>query len=166
MAQIPIQKRPNDLFVSYGHADRARVDPIVDWLQRSAGLKIWYDAASGDASKRTTSLLANAIQSARGSIFFLSSNWKASTWCEDEHEFALTERRSNDGYLLVAIRIDDLELPPWFRIANVLDFRQLDARAAAGLLRSMVPHSPDRFDNDHWCRCDESQQRLQMLHLP
>jgi hypothetical protein len=148
MAQVPIQKRPYHLFVSYGHADRARIDPIVDWLSRSAGLKIWYDPVSGDASKRTTALLTEAIQSARGALFFLSSNWKASTWCQDEHECALTERREDDAYLLVAIQIDDLEIPPWFKIANVLDFRQFDARSAANLLRSMVPHPPVRVDNE------------------
>jgi TIR domain len=148
MAQVSIQKRPNDLFVSYGHADKTIVDPIVEWLRRSAGLKIWYDAASGDGSKRTTTLLADAIQSARGSLFFLSSNWRSSTWCGDEHEFALTERRSNDAYLLVAVQIDGLEIPPWFKIANVLDFRQFDARSAADLLRSMNPNPPVRVDND------------------
>ena len=147
MAAVPLQKRPNDLFVSYGHADKARVDPIVNWLRHEVGLKIWYDALSGNAAERTSSLLANAIQSARGALFFLSQNWSASTWCEDEHEFALTERRSNNAYSVVAVQIDDLELPQWFKIANVLDFRQLDPRSAAALLRSMVPNPPSRLDN-------------------
>ena len=148
MARLPIQKRPNDLFVSYGHADRNLVDPLVDWLRRSAGLKVWYDAASGDASKRTTALLADAMQSARGALFVLSSNWNASTWCQDEHEFALTERRTDDTYLLLAIQIGDIEIPPWFRIANVLDFRHFDAQSAASLLRSMTPGPPVRYDNE------------------
>jgi len=80
MAAVPLQKRPNDLFVSYGHADKARVDPIVNWLRHDVGLKVWYDALSGNAAERTSSLLANAIQSARGALFFLSQNWQASTW--------------------------------------------------------------------------------------
>ena len=172
MPPIPFQKRPNDLFVSYGHTDKMRVDPNVGWLQHSAGLKIWFDAVSGDASKRTTTLLANAIESARGSLFILSSNWKASTWCGDEHEFALTERRSNDAYLLVAIQIDDLDIPPWFKIANVLDFRQFDARSAAHLLRSLIPNPPARLDNHQdiyfagpWSRpSSASKQTLCSLH--
>ena len=78
MSTIPLQKRPNDLFVSYGRADKAHVDPIVDWLRGAAGLRIWYDAVSGDASKRNTELLAAAIQSSRGAVFFLSPNWQDS----------------------------------------------------------------------------------------
>jgi hypothetical protein len=143
---MPLQKRPNDLFVSYGHSDRDRVDPIIEWLKRHVGLKVWYDAASGDASKRTTTLLSNAIQASRGAIFFLSSGWVSSTWCNDEHELALTERRNDNGFLLLAVRLDDCELPPWFTIANVLDFRNFQSRACADLLRSLSPNPPLRFD--------------------
>jgi hypothetical protein len=146
MAQTPIHKRKYDLFVSYGHADRERVNPIVDWLRRSAGLEIWSDTLSGDASKRTTQLLTNGIQSARGALFFLSSSWKNSTWCKDEHELALTERRSNDDYLVVAVQLDDLDIPPWFTTSNVLDFREFHVRSGADLLRSMFPDP--RLDND------------------
>jgi TIR domain len=144
---LPIQKRPNDLFVSYSHVDQALVNPLVDWLQRSAGLRVWYDARSGDASKRTTQLLADAIQSARGSLFALSSNWEASTWCKDEHEFALTERREQDAYSVLAIQLNDMKFPAWFRIANVIDCRRFDAESASDLLRSMQPDAPVRYDN-------------------
>ncbi len=53
MAAVPLQKRPNDFFVSYGHADKARVDPIVHWLRHEVGLKMWNDALSGNAAERT-----------------------------------------------------------------------------------------------------------------
>jgi hypothetical protein len=143
---IPLQKRPHDLFVSYGHADRDRVDPIVEWLKRHVGLKVWYDTTSGDASKRTTALLSNAIQASRGAIFCLSSGWVGSTWCSDEHEFALTERRNDDEFLVLAVQLDDCELPPWFKIANVLDFRNFQSPTCADLLRSLSPNSPSRLD--------------------
>jgi len=144
---IPLQKRANDLFVSYGHADAPVIDPIVGWLKRWAGLQVWYDKTSGDASKRSSRLLAEGLQSARGSVFCLSRNWTASTWCEDEHDVALTERRENDAYLVLGLRFDDVEIPPWFKVANVLDFRRFDLPAAAGLLRSLSPNAPTRVDN-------------------
>lgn len=173
MSAIPIQKRPNDLFVSYGRADKARVDPIVDWLRGAAGLRIWYDALAGDASKRSTELLTGAIQSSRGAVFFLSPNWQDSTWCRDEHEFALTERRNSNAYLLIGVRVDDLEIPPWFKISNVLDFRQFDARSATEFLRSLVPDPPVRVDNDQdvyfagpWSRPSAAAKAtLRSLHL-
>lgn len=109
----PLQKRPNDLFISYGHADRAVVGPIVDWLARSAGLKLWHDAGSGSAAQRTTDLLSRGIESARGAIFFLSPSWVASTWCKDEHEVALIQRRTNDQFFVLAGRVADVDVPVW-----------------------------------------------------
>jgi hypothetical protein len=144
---VPLQKRANDLFVSYGHADQPLVTPLVEWLRRVAGCKVWYDAWDGDASKRTTMLLSNAVQSARGALFVLSPNWTRSTWCTDEHELALNERRTDDGFLVLAVRVADLDLPSWFKIANVVDFRQFAPSSAAELLRSMNPNPPSRLDN-------------------
>jgi TIR domain-containing protein len=148
MAAVPLQKRTDDLFASYGHADKSLVDPIVDWLRKSAGLKVWYDAVSGDASKRSTELLANGIQSSRGAVFFLWPSWQSSAWCKDEHELALTERRENESYLLVALRILDFDIPAWFKTANILDFRKFDERSAAELLRSLSPDPSGRMDNE------------------
>jgi hypothetical protein len=148
MAAIPLQKRPYDLFISYGHADKPLVDPIVDWLRRFVGLEIWYDATGGDASKRSTELLANAIQSARGCLFFLSTNWLASTWCRDEHEAALVERRGDEAFLVVAVQIGKLDIPAFFKTANVLNFIEFNVRSAAELLRSLVPDPPLRLDNE------------------
>ena len=146
MADIPLQKRPYDLFVSYGHADKGLVDPVVDLFSRDIGLNVWYDASSGDASKRTSVLLSNAIGASRGAMFFLSEAWLASSWCQDEHDTALTERREDDQFLILAARIDDCELPKWFKIANVLDFRAPTAAEIAGLLRSLSPNPPSRLD--------------------
>ena len=147
MATIPFQKRTCDLFVSYGHADGQLIDPIVAWLRRAAGLEIWYDATSGDASQRSSELLAGAIRKAKGCLFFLSPNWQDSSWCKDEHEFALTEKRSNDSFALLAVRIVDMDIPSWFQTANVLDFREFNARSAAQLLRSIAPERASRLDN-------------------
>jgi len=144
----PLQKRANDLFVSYGHADRTIVSPVVDWLRKSAGLRLWYDATSGSAAQRTTDLLSRGIESARGALFFISPNWGASTWCRDEHEVALTERRANDEFIVIAARIENAEIPTWFQTSQVLDFQNFDMLSAANLLRSLTPNPPLRLDND------------------
>jgi hypothetical protein len=142
MLKVPLQKRPNDLFVSYAHSDSSVVERIASWLHRSAGLNVWCDATSGDASKRTTELLADAIGLSRGSLFVLSSNWRSSSWCKDEHEYSLTQKRENDAFMVLAIRLDDAEIPEWFKISNVVDFRIFDGHSAADLLRSMVADGP------------------------
>jgi len=122
------------------------VDPIVKWLKHHVGLNVWYDATTGDASKLTTELLAEAITSSRGAIFFLSSAWLESTWTRSELNLALTERRKDDAFLVLAVRVDDCDLPPWFEIAEVLDFRDLESQSCARLLRSLSPNPPTRFD--------------------
>jgi hypothetical protein len=144
----PLQKRANDLFVSYGHADRTIVNPVADWLRKSAGLRLWYDTSSGSAAQRTTDLLSRGIESARGALFFISPNWGASTWCRDEHEVALTERRANDEFIVIAARIANVEIPTWFQTSQVLDFQKFDMLSAAALLRSLTPNPPLRLDND------------------
>jgi hypothetical protein len=144
----PLQKRPNDLFISYGHADRAVVEPIVDWLDNSAGLELWHDASSGNAAARTTDLLSRGIESARGAFFFLSPDWAASTWCKDEHEVALVQRRTNDEFLVLAGQVADVEIPVRPQASQVLDLRKFDLPAAAALLRSLSPNRPQRLDND------------------
>jgi hypothetical protein len=144
----PLQKRANDLFISYGHADQEIVQPIVNWLRKSAGLRLWYDASSGSAAERTTDLLSRGIESARGALFFISPNWSSSTWCTDEREVALTERRANDEFIIIAALIANAEIPTWFKTAEVLDLQEFDALSAAALLRSLTPIPPLRLDND------------------
>jgi TIR domain-containing protein len=144
----PLPIRANDLFISYGHADWEAVKPVLDWLDKSAGLKLWYDTRSGSAAQRTTDVLSRGIASARGALFFISPNWGASAWCRDEHEVALTERRRNEEYIVVAGQIAGTEVPAWFQTAQVLDFGQFDLAAASALLRSLTPHPPLRVDND------------------
>jgi TIR domain len=147
VASIPLQKRPNDLFVSYGHADRDLVAPVVDWLVRSAGFKVWYDTSSGTAARRSPDLLGSGIESARGALFFVSPNWGASTWCRDEHAVALNERRRHSDFFVLAAQISDGEIPTWFATAQVLDLRTFDAASGAALLRSLAPNPPLRLDN-------------------
>ena len=145
---IPLQKRPYDLFVSYSHADADRVEPVVEWLTRFAGLKVWYDTSSGSAAQRTSDLLGGGIESARGALFLLSPDWTGSTWCRDEHEVALSERRAHPDFFVVAATISDVQVPTWFRAAQVLDLRTLDTTTAAALLRSLVADPSVRVDSE------------------
>lgn len=149
MSSVPLHKRPKDIFISYSRNDYELVFPIVDWLEGKVGLKIWMDRKSGYASTRTTDDLSKGILESRGVIFFLSSNWKSSTWCTDEHEFALTERRNNNEFLVMAVQLEDCDLPSWFKISHVLDFRKFQSRTSAALLRSLSPNPPSRFDANY-----------------
>jgi len=147
MAGIKLQKRRDDFFVSYGHADAVRVAPLIDFLKRTCGLSVWFDGTQGNASVRSSKLLSDAIGNARGALFCVSEAWKRSTWCGDEFEVALTQRREYDGFEIVAIQLDDVEPPAWFKVAEIIDMRQPGARAIGRLLKSLGSDPPHRFDN-------------------
>jgi hypothetical protein len=146
LSDIRLQKRRNDFFVSYGHGDLASVVPLVNLLKRVCGMQIWFDGTEGNAALRSSELLAEAIGNSRGSMFCLSEAWKRSTWCKNEYEVSLSEQRQHDGFEIVSLRLDDVEAPDWFKVAEIVDLRQVAARSIARLLRSLS-YTPHRFDN-------------------
>ncbi len=147
MTDIKLQKRGNDFFVSYGHGDLSRVTPAVNWLRRTCGLQIWFDGVEGNAAMRSSELLELAIGNSRGALFFLSENWKKSSWCRDEYEYALVQRRAHKGFELVVLRLDDSELPGWCQVAETIDFKDPQPPVMAKVLRSLSSDVPHRFDN-------------------
>jgi hypothetical protein len=147
MAGIKLQKRENDFFLSYGHDDRDRVLTLVNLLKRVCGLRIWFDDADGNASVRSSELLAGAIGKARGALFCVSESWKRSSWCKNEYEASLAEQRMHQSFEVVCLRLDDAEPPGWFNVAEIIDMRQWGPPAVARLLRSLASDVPHRFDN-------------------
>jgi TIR domain len=147
MPGIKLQKRDFDFFVSYGHSDAARVAPVVNLLKRVCGLEVWFDGTRGNAAQRSTELLAGAIGNSRGALFCLSKSWKQSSWCKNEHEFSRFQERAHDGFVIVCVRLEEVEPPDWFTVAEILDLRELNAAAVAQLLRSLTSDVPHRYDN-------------------
>lgn len=147
MAGIKLQKREYDFFISYGHADLARVTSLVDLLKRVCGLSVWFDTVEGNASKRSSELLAGAIGNARGALFCVSEAWKGSSWCKNEYEVSLSEQRMHESFEVVCLRLDDVDPPGWFNVAEIIDLRQPGPPAIARLLCSMASDVPHRFDN-------------------
>jgi TIR domain len=147
MTAIKLQKRDNDFFVSYGHSDLGRVQPLVDLLRRTCGLKVWFDEAEGNAATRSSELLAGAIGNARAALFCVSEAWKRSSWCKDEYDVSLSERRMNSGFDIICLRLDDVDPPTWFNVAEIIDLRESTPPVIARLLRSLASDVPRRFDN-------------------
>jgi hypothetical protein len=147
MVGIKLQKRKDDFFVSYGHADVMRVAPLVDFLKRTCGLSVWFDGVEGNASVRSSKLLSGAIGNSRGALFCVSETWKRSTWCEGEFEVALTQQREFDGFEIVAIQLDNVDPPDWLKVSEIIDMRQPNGKAIGRLLKSLGSDPPHRFDN-------------------
>jgi hypothetical protein len=139
MSGLPYNKRSNDVFVSYSHADGAIVETLVRWLRDMAGLRVWWDASRVLAGDRLAAALPTGLASARAALFCVSRSWNASTWCEDEYNAALQERRTDRRYRVIALRLDDCQVPTFLANARYLEMRQLEPDIGAALLQALVP---------------------------
>ena len=128
MSSLPYNKRPDDVFVSYSHADGARVETLVKWLRDVAGLRVWWDASRLVAGDRLAAALPQGLANARAALFCVSRSWSESTWCEDEYNAALQERRTDRRYRVITLRLDDSQVPSTFlanaRYLEMQTFRQ------------------------------------------
>ena len=147
MDVIKLQKRSNDLFVSYGGSDLERVRQLVDLLKHKCVLSVWFDGLEGNAAVRSSELIAGAIGNSRGALFCLSEAWIESTWCRIEHEASRREQREQRGFEIICLRLDDVKPPNWFNVAEIVDMREISPAAIARLLRSLSSDVPHRFDN-------------------
>ena len=141
------QKRDHDLFLSYGHANVARVEPIVRLLTKKAGLKVWFDAEMGNAATRSAEMLSDGIERSRAAMFLLSEGWTRSSWCKGEYNKSLVEQRAEEEFAIVAARLDEIETPGWFEIAEIVNLREISPRAVARILSSLGGSKPRRVDN-------------------
>jgi hypothetical protein len=139
MTSLPYNKRPYDVFVSYSHADGALVEPLVRWLRDMAGLRVWWDSTGLVAGDRLSTALPAGISSSRSALFCVSRNWQASTWCEEEYNAALQERRADRRYRMIALRLDDCQVPTFLANARYLEMQKLEVNAVATLLEALVP---------------------------
>jgi hypothetical protein len=137
MIDDPFNKRPCDLFVSYSHADAEQVRPIVNWLQK-AGLKVWWDSRNLPLGDRLAAALPDGLLRSRAAVFFVSANWIDSTWCEEEYNTALQQRRADRRYRTIALQLDDCAVPSFPANSRFLKMRAFDVAAATTLLQALA----------------------------
>jgi TIR domain-containing protein len=156
-------ERNYDLFVSYSHADFETVKPVVSWLEK-AGLKVWWDSKKLLPGARLASALPDGLKNARAALFFVSQSWVSSTWCEDEFNAALKQRRADRRYQTITLHLDKCKVPDFLDSARYLEMPAFDLAMAALLLQALVPEPPpwvhgkrDIYLSRSW-RPDESDQ--------
>ena len=82
--------------------------------------------------------MPNGLSNARAALFFVSTNWVTSSWCEDEYNAALQERRADRRYLTIALHIDNCRVPTFLANSRFLEMRAFDAAMASILLQALV----------------------------
>lgn len=92
------------IFVSYAHADKAVVLPMIEALDE-AGYRVWYDAGI-EVGSSFPDYIANRLHDCACLIPFISRSSLASDWCRHEIEYALEQ-----GKPILPVYLEDVELP-------------------------------------------------------
>jgi hypothetical protein len=91
------------------------------------------------------SALPAGLSDARAALFFVSETWVGSTWCEDEYNAALQQRRKDRRYRMIGVHIDQCKVPDFLANSRFLELSTFKASTAAILLRAMAPDPPRWF---------------------
>ena len=117
-----VSKRPI-LFISYAHADRDRITPLIEALTE-AGQQVWWDALieGGEVFANT---IESALDLADAVVVAWSSHSVTSDWVRDE------ATHGRDRGRLVPISLDGTLPPLGFRQYHSIDFAQWHGSAPA-----------------------------------
>lgn len=92
------------VFVSYAHADRDRVLPVIASLQM-AGFRVWFDEGIL-GGEDWADAIGRALKGCAAFVSFLSRVAAASSGCRDEVTMAL-----NRGKRVIVVHLEDTDLP-------------------------------------------------------
>jgi len=126
-----------DIFISYAHVDRDKVERIAAALE-AAGHSVWWDRnilSGAEFSKD----IQKALEEARVAVVCWSRASVESNWVKDEANFAIREGKLLSGSL------DGTEPPLGFRQYQCTDLMELDAGVAdlkAAIARRFDPDAP------------------------
>ncbi|MEM7424554.1 MAG: toll/interleukin-1 receptor domain-containing protein [Pseudomonadota bacterium] len=144
------QKRSWDLFLSYSHSNVEQVQPMAKWLSETAGLNVWWDQDGLFGGDRLASGLTRAMEDSRAAVFCVSEDWTNSSWCEDEFNVALQERRSDPRFRIVAMQLDEASVPKFLSNTPVIRAFNFETEAAIAILQGLVsdpaPTVSSRYD--------------------
>ena len=113
------------VFVSYSHADKKMVLPLVERLERDTGVQFWIDREGIESAAQFEEVIIRAIDQAEVVLFMLSDNSQQSKWTKDEISYA-----KNTGKRVVPIVLHGGGLEGWFLFKfgriNYIDASQND----------------------------------------
>lgn len=110
MPKKPIAYRGSEpfVFVSYAHADKELVDPLISGLQER-GLRVWFDDGL-DVGDIWEEVLADHVEQCSAMLCLVSSRFTDSNNCLDEIYYAKEKKRE-----LLILHLEDEVLPRNFQ---------------------------------------------------
>jgi hypothetical protein len=124
-----------DVFISHARADAATAEQVAGAL-RAAGFRVFVDMTALAAGASFAEQLSRAIQGSRFVLALLSRSYVQSRWARQELGLAMEQelRMPAGAVKVVAVRLDDCDLPLLIRDKHAVDLRD-PARAAQELAR-------------------------------
>lgn len=123
-----------DLFISYASANRADVQPVVDYLHRKRpSLRIFFDQRELTLGAAWQQQIFEALDDCNKVVAFYSPAYLASKVCKEEFNIALFRHRETQNTLL-PIYLYSTNLPTYMHMIQFTDCREADPaklRAAA-----------------------------------
>ncbi|HEV2890464.1 MAG TPA: toll/interleukin-1 receptor domain-containing protein [Frankiaceae bacterium] len=118
---------PPEVFVSYTHADRAKVAQLASYIA-NLGFKVWLDTEDLVAGDRLIETIGGAIERAAAYVVCLSPTAVASQWVNHELNTALTLELATGSPHVLPVLIETTDLPSKLVTRLYIDAtRSLDA---------------------------------------
>jgi TIR domain len=147
LSAIPVGRRRFHAFISHAHVDRSAADALVEWLDDTASIPVWYDAVQLPPGATIAQALPDAIENSRSMIILLSEESVKRGWVQQEYNAAINHQTQYPKFRIIPARIDDVQ-PPGF-LANYsgvsLGPSGLTLRSAADLIKGL--YMPTSYAN-------------------
>jgi tetratricopeptide (TPR) repeat protein len=130
-ADLPLQ-----IFISYAHRDRSFVDRLARDLQQNR-IRYWIDQHEILGGESVVEAIENAIRTSDVLLVALSYNSLNSRWVREELEMMLL-RATNEGAILLPIRLDHCEVPLRLQARRYIDFSQGYEAGLSDLMASLA----------------------------
>jgi len=122
------------IFISYSHDDAEVVTRFVQQLSLS-GFDLWIDEKDIKIGDYYTSRIFSGIYDSDVYMVFISKNSVESSWVKAEIDFAVTKKIENGKLKVIAVKLDDAEIPITLSNADFYDARFSVGNAAGQFVK-------------------------------
>ncbi|MGF1716698.1 toll/interleukin-1 receptor domain-containing protein [Photobacterium chitinilyticum] len=140
-SRIPMGPLGSDLpiFLSHSSKDKPFVEELIPYLNRH-GLAVWYDKINISYGESIVKAVMNGVDDSGAVIFFITKNFLASKWCEEEMESFLSRVSEGDKILPISVVFPDVEHKDLPRFIRNKKYLRLDKELLPSLVASeLIP---------------------------
>lgn len=138
------------VFISYSHADKAKIDLIAGHLVRKR-TSVWIDRWELKAGDSIINKVQEAVEGSSALLIMLSKASVESEWCKKELTAGLFRELDEKRVVVVPVLLEDCKIPLFLKDKMYADFRTDFDEGMHTLLESVA-----QFSNTSQSRIDEA----------